>query len=101
MFKAIISRDNGEPWGNTGMNTSKWFDQPVQTFSISDLIATQPGVLLHALATEYQTRSRDQYPHVIQWQGNTYLEDGHHRVVRAALNGQQTVDARILNVDHS
>jgi len=98
MFKAIISRDNGEPWGNTGMNTSKWLLQPVQTFPIADLIATQPGILLHALVDGIAPVGADAYPHVIQWQGNTYLEDGHHRVVRAAINGERTVTARVLEV---
>jgi len=99
MFKAIISRDNGEPWGPTGMSTSKWLRQPVQTFRIADLIATQPGILLHALTDGFQSRGADAYPHVIQWQGNTYLEDGHHRVVRAAINGERTVSARVLEVN--
>lgn len=98
MFKAIISRDNGEPWGNTNMTTTKWLQQPTQTFHITDLIATQPSVLLHALTDTHQTHGQDKYPHVIQWQGNTYLEDGHHRVVRAALNGERTVEARVLEV---
>ena len=99
MFKAIISRDNGEPWGPTGMSSSKWLRQPVQTFRIADLIATQPGILLHALTEGITPVGTDHYPHVIHWQGNAYLEDGHHRVVRAAINGERTVVARVLEVE--
>jgi hypothetical protein len=98
VFKAIISRDNGEPWGNTGMSSSKWLHQPTRTFRIADLIATQPAILLHALTENGAPIGADKYPHVIQWQGNTYLEDGHHRVVRAAINGERTITARVLEV---
>ena len=98
MFASIISRDDGEPWGPTGMSSTKWLRQPVQTFRICDLIATQPGVLLHALIEATYPVGGDSYPHVIQWQGNTYLEDGHHRVVRAAISGERTITARVLNV---
>lgn len=100
MFKGIISRDNGEPWGKTGMTTAKWLNQPVETFNIADLIATQPGVLLHALTdTHTTTVGGDVYPHVIQWAGKHYLEDGHHRVVRAAISGHKTIKARLLTVN--
>lgn len=98
MFKGIISRDRGEPWGPTGMTTKKWLNIPTQTLPIADLIATQPGVLLHALTDNTTPIGGDTLPHVIHWAGHYYLEDGHHRVVRARLNGQHTITARVLKV---
>lgn len=98
MFKAIISRDNGEPWGQTGMSTTKWLNIPAKELPIAELIATQPGVLLHALTGDAAPVGGDTLPHVIKWQGETYLEDGHHRVVRAAIQGQHTINARVLEV---
>lgn len=99
MFKNIVSRDNGEPWGPTGMTTQKWLHIPTHTVTIADLTATQPGLLLHALNEERTPVGGDPTPHVIQWHGNLYLEDGHHRAARALLNGCKTIEARILNLD--
>jgi hypothetical protein len=102
MFKAIISRDNGCPWGETGMTSGKWLDIPTTLVPIRELIATQPGVLLHALSDEAPTPvGGDRFPHVIRWQGSLYLEDGHHRVVRARLNGRRAVRARVLALSDS
>lgn len=99
MFADIISRDDGEPWGKTGMNTAKWLNIPTRQVVIRELIATQPGVLLHALTDQHTTTvGGDPTPHVIEWQGRLYLEDGHHRVVRAAIRGEHTIQARVLTV---
>jgi ParB-like chromosome segregation protein Spo0J len=66
---------------------------------ISDLVTTQPGVLLHALSDKApQPVGGDTYPHVILWKGTYYLEDGHHRTVRARLAGQTTIEARLLEL---
>lgn len=97
-FRGIISRDDGEPWGDTGMTTAKWLDLPLTTVRIADLIATQPGLLLHALAGELEPVGGDAYPHVIDWDGSLYLEDGHHRAIRALLYGDRLMLARVLKV---
>ena len=100
MFAGIISRDNGCPWGETGMSTAKWQHIPTRRVRIADLTATQPGVLLHALTDDAPTPvGGDPVPHVIAWDGRLYLEDGHHRVVRARLNGRTTIEARVLDLD--
>jgi hypothetical protein len=99
-FKRIISRDNGTPWGETGMDSRKWLSIPVVKVQIKDLIATQPGVLLLALAWDYDQPSvgGDEYPHVIKWRGELYLEDGHHRVIRRLLAGKTRAKVRLLTV---
>lgn len=98
MFKGIISRDSGCPWGETGMSSAKWLDVPARAVSIADLHATQPGVYLHALSGETVPVGGDQLPHVIDWAGEMYLEDGHHRVIRALIAGSKTVHACVLHV---
>lgn len=101
MFKAVISRDNGTPWGETGMTTARWKAEVVpELVRIADLTATQPGVLFHALATDWSEPpvGGDPLPHVIAHRGALYLEDGHHRVTRAALRGRTHVPARVLTV---
>jgi len=97
VFADIISRDNGCPWGTTGLTSKTWHDVQIRTLPISSLIATQPGVLLHALSDNApEPVGGDPLPHVILYQGKYYLEDGHHRVVRARLAGNQTIQARLL-----
>jgi hypothetical protein len=98
VFAGIISRDDGCPWGETGMTTAKWLGIPATTVRIADLIATQPGVLLEALSpSPHIPVGGDPVPHVIVWRGDMYLEDGHHRAVRAALNAHTHIEARILH----
>lgn len=73
MFKAVISRDGGEPWGPTGMTSAKWLGVPLQMVRIGDLIATQPGLLIEALAGPTSPVGGDAFPHVIRWRDGLYL----------------------------
>lgn len=99
MFAGIVSRDNGEPWPAQGMTSAKWRDVPVDVVYIASLYATQPGVLFHALGDDAPPPvGGDPLPHVIDWQGLLYLEDGHSRVVRAALRGNRLVCVRRLRI---
>jgi hypothetical protein len=79
------------------MTTARWLTVPTQRVCIADLIATQPGIYFHGL-TSPSPVGGDRYPHVIDWQGRLYLEDGHHRTTRAALNGEHTIEARVLTI---
>lgn len=100
MFADVISRDDGTPWPPQGMTSARWLDVPVRRVRIADLIATQPGVYLAPLAPyRYgQPVGGDWFAHVIEWRGRQYLEDGHHRALRAALRGHRWLQARVLEV---
>lgn len=63
---------------------------------ISDLWATQDGIYLEPLIRPAVPVGGDEYPHVVLWQERAMLEDGHHRVLRAALRGEYLVECRIL-----
>lgn len=99
MFKAVISRDHGEPWGSTGMSSAKWKHIGARPVLIADLIATQPGVHFAPLIEHRTPVGGDELPHVIAWRGGLYLEDGHHRAIRAALAGRKTIMARVLHLN--
>lgn len=100
MFRAVITREYGEPWPATGMTTARWADIPTTTVRIAELTATQDGVYFHALAADTPAPvGGDLLPHVIAYAGQLYLEDGHHRVTRAALAGDTTVTARVLHIN--
>lgn len=100
IFRGIISRDGGTPWPATGMTSAKWLDVPCRAFYIANLIATQPGVLFAGLTEPPRPPvGGDPYPHVIEWDGRLFLEDGHHRVTRAALAGRRYITARHLLIE--
>lgn len=99
MFKDIISRDDGCPWGSPKLSSAIWLYVPVYNVMISELVATQPGIYFRGLTDTFENIKRtDPYPHVILWNGTLYLEDGHHRVVKLLLKGVSTVDVRIFHV---
>lgn len=99
MFRGVISREHGEPWGLTGMTSALWLGQPVRRFRIDELVATQAGVLFDGLLRpEVAPVGGDDYPHVIVWNGSNFLEDGHHRAVRRLIAGRRTIEARWLRV---
>ena len=97
IFANIITRDLGCPWPATGMTSARWLTIPTRLVRIADLTATQPGIYFHGLNTQEHVGG-DKLPHVIDWQGNLYLEDGHHRAVQARLNGMTHIEARVLTI---
>ncbi len=98
MFADVISRDHGCPWGTTNQTSTTWRDIPAQPVTLNTLIATQPGILISPLLTAPTPYAGDPLPHVISWRNRFYLEDGHHRAMRAMLNGEQTMWARVLHL---
>lgn len=99
VFAGIISRKDGTPWPATGMTSEKWLDIPVRAVQTRFLIATQDGVYLKPLLEPETAVGGDEYPHVIVYQQRMYLEDGHHRAVRAMIEGRPLLFARVLYVD--
>lgn len=97
VFLRVISRKNGCPWGTSGKTSATWLDVPVVSVPVNTLIATQDGIFFQPLIGPVDVPvGGDVYPHVIVWGGENYLEDGHHRVVRAMLTGLETIEARVL-----
>lgn len=93
MFAGI---DCARDWPPPGMTTGRWLRIPARPVPLGDLVATQDGVWLAPLLGEPSSHCGDPIPHVIAWGGSLFLEDGHHRVVRAALNGRRHIPARVL-----
>lgn len=80
------------------MTSQSWLEVPTEVVRIRDLVATQDGVYFAPLLQDVEPLFGDPFPHVIRWRGVLYLEDGHHRVVKAALRGAVDVTARVLDV---
>jgi hypothetical protein len=91
MFAGMIDKGVKRPWGDLEIN---WRDIAPEAVRISSLTATQSGVYFEPLMPGFE-RKGDEYPRVIVYDGVSYLEDGHHRVVRKMLEGKRYIWARV------
>jgi hypothetical protein len=83
------------PYPVTRLSSEKWAQLPVEWVHFNDLTTTQNGVKLEALLCGSIPYSKDQYPHVVVWEGQHYLEDGHTRMAREVLAGCTGMQCRI------
>jgi Arc/MetJ family transcription regulator len=76
-----------------------WASVAPRQVRLDELITTKSTLDLGALLAEDSTFFGDLFPHVVQWRGNLYLEDGLHRAVRTALHQRALMHARVLVID--
>ena len=99
MFKGFAPAYNGYPYGPTGMTSQKWLDIPVRYVPVWDLIATQAHIDLRIFIGEPRPPyGGDIYAHAVRWKDDLYLEDGHHRAVRAMYENHGLLAVRILEI---
>jgi Arc/MetJ family transcription regulator len=97
IFKAV---GDGRPYPEHGLETARdWADVPPRMVRLEELITTKRNLDLAALVSEDSTFYGDLFAHVVQWQGQLYLEDGLHRALRAALQQRPALHARVLVLD--
>lgn len=72
---------------------------PPRQVRLQELVTTKRELDLAMLLAEDSTFYGDLFAHVVQWQGELYLEDGLHRALRAALQQRPTLHARVLVLD--
>jgi hypothetical protein len=89
----------GRPYGNAGIGSSAaWLRVPAEWVALETLVTTQRHVWIDALLRVDATYNPDEpvmLPHVVEWRGVRYLEDGHTRVTLAALRGETEILARV------
>jgi hypothetical protein len=93
MFAGI---DTARAWPSTGMTSAKWLEVYPRLVNIGNLTMTQDGIYFKALLEKNTPVGGDPYPHVVCWNGTSFLEDGHTRVVRALINGLTMIKARVI-----
>ena len=94
IFKAV---GDSRPYPDHGRVTPKdWSDVPPRMVRLDDLITTKRSIDLGTLLSEDSTFYGDLFAHVIDWDGDLYLEEGLHRALRAALQQRATLHARVL-----
>jgi Arc/MetJ family transcription regulator len=96
IFKAV--RD-GRPYPDHGFSTRDWAMIPPRQVRMDTLVTTKRELALDALLADDSTFYGDLFPHAVQWHGETYLEDGLHRALRAALQQRNVIHVRVLDLD--
>ena len=66
-------------------------DTPV---NISELKTLQPFVLGSGI-TDYKSWDGSTRPYVVEYEGQKYVIDGNHRIARAKLEGQKTINVDV------
>jgi Arc/MetJ family transcription regulator len=93
IFKAV---KEGRPYPEHGLTMKQWADIPPRPVRLDQLITTKRELALDRLLAEDSTFYGDLFPHVVEWEGGLYLEDGLHRALRAALQQRTSIHARVL-----
>ena len=93
IFKRV---GDGRPYPEHGYSIGDWAKLPPRQVRLDDLVTTKRTLDLDALLAEDSTFYGDLFAHVVQWNGDLYLEDGLHRALRAALQQRPTLHARVL-----
>ena len=94
IFKAV---GDSRPYPDHGKVTPKdWADVPPRLVRLDDLVTTKRSIDLGALLSEDSTFYGDLFAHVVDYDGELYLEEGLHRALRAALQQRSTLHARVL-----
>lgn len=96
IFKRV---GDGRPYPPHDLTSREWAALPPRQVRLDELITTKDTLRLDALLDEDSTFYGDLFPHVVQWQGGLYLEDGLHRALRAALHQRLVLHARVLELD--
>ncbi|ABP52913.1 MULTISPECIES: type II toxin-antitoxin system VapB family antitoxin [Salinispora] len=93
IFRAV--RD-GRPYPEHSLTLKQWAEIPPRPLRLDQLITTKRELALDKLLAEDSTFYGDLFPHVVQWNGGLYLEDGLHRALRAALQQRNQIHARVF-----
>jgi Arc/MetJ family transcription regulator len=97
IFKAV---GDGRPYPPHGLDDARdWAHLPPRMLRLDELTTTKSTLDLQHLLSQDSTFYGDIFCHVVQYQGELYLEDGLHRALRAALAQRPFVHGRVLSLD--
>jgi Arc/MetJ family transcription regulator len=92
IFKRV---GDGRPYPDHRLTARDWASLPPRQVRLDQLVTTKDTLQLAALLDEDSTFFGDLFAHVVEWQGDLYLEDGLHRALRAALQQRHVLHARV------
>lgn len=96
IFKAVLAE---RPYPDHGLGLREWAEIPPRQVRLDQLTTTKRELALDRLLADDSTFYGDLFPHVVEWNGGLYLEDGLHRALRAALQQRNQIHARVLVLD--
>ena len=96
IFKRV---GDSRPYPPHDLTSRAWAALPPRQVRLDELITTKDTLHLDALLDEDSTFYGDLFPHAVRWEGETYLEDGLHRALRAALQQRFVIHVRVLSLD--
>lgn len=83
------------PWEPMGICTADWLRIKPSRVLVDSIIPTQSQLSLPALVQREPSYCGDEYPHCVLWDGGLYLNDGHHRWIRAVIERDVTMLVRV------
>ncbi|WP_300679804.1 type II toxin-antitoxin system VapB family antitoxin [Nocardioides sp.] len=83
------------PYPAHGLTLKEWAEIPPRQVRLDELVTTKDTLHLTSLLDDDSTFYGDLFAHVVEWQGDLYLEDGLHRALRAALQQRHVLHARV------
>lgn len=86
------------PYPEHGYSIRDWARVPPRQVRLDDLVTTKRTLDLGELLSEDSTFYGDLFAHVVDYEGDLYLEDGLHRALRAALQQRHVLHARVLEL---
>ena len=98
IFKRV---GEGRPYPAHGLRSSDWARLAPTQVRLDTLVTTKDTLQLASLLHDDSTFYGDLFAHVVEWQGELYLEDGLHRALRAALHQRTMLHARIYRIEES
>jgi hypothetical protein len=89
------------PWPPTGLTTTGWRLVPALLLPIDSLEPVQRTrweAVQERIAHPARSWCGDPLPHVVEYEGCWWIEDGHHRIAAAAARGESHVWVRVWPV---
>ena len=95
VFKAV---GDTRPYPDHGLDARGWSRIPPRQVRLDRLVTTRRELYLDRVLADDSTFYGDLFPHVVQWNGELYLEQGVHRALRCALHQRNSLHARVLDL---
>ncbi len=95
IFKRV---GEGRPYPDHDTTLREWAELPPRQLRLDELVTVKRNLDLETLLAQDSTFFGDLFPHVVEWEGEFYLEDGLHRALRSALQQRQVIHARVLSL---
>ena len=86
------------PYPDHGLSQRDWAALPPRQVRLDQLVTTKGTLHLETLLSEDSTFFGDLFAHVVEWDGDLYLEDGLHWALRAALQQRNVLHARVHSI---